>query len=593
VNVQWAIAFGLMATGLTTALNPQSPRDQVPKSAATGSIEGVVVDDRDHKAIRRAIVTLTGGGILPTQQFVTGETGQFVFDDLSAGKYNITAEKPGYLQSSYGATRPLHAGSPISLAPGERVGPFRIELSRGAVISGVVFDPNGEPVANATVVATRVSKRGDEKVFVTSRTMPSMTDERGAYRIFGLATGDYAVGAVAIATPSGPQSVIQLGDADVDRALREARDPSGVARPVEPPHQIGLAATYFPSTPDGANAETISVTAGEERAGVNVQLRLAPMARITGSVSIADGQPLPSGIQILLTPLGPAINSLGFRPPAGTARLDPQGRFSYASIPPGSYVLSARTSSTQGSDTTSGPLWAIVNLTIAGTDQDIPVTLRPGATLRGRVIFDRRADSPKPNSSDIKLSIQAASPGAGVTLGAPSASINSDNQFELRGVAPGTYRLAASVAGKSGTVWSFKSADLSGHDVSETPFQIVNGQAIDGLNVTLTDRPTEVLGRVQSAQGLPTNEIFVVIAATDKAWWYSQSRRIAAVKPDNLGGYSARGLPPGEYFVSALTDLEPGEWLEYSLLQQLANSSPIRVTLAAGEKKSVDLRLSK
>jgi hypothetical protein len=53
-------------------------------------------------------------------------------------------------------------------------------------------------------------------------------------------------------------------------------------------------------------------------------------------------------------------------------------------------------------------------------------------------------------------------------------------------------------------------------------------------------------------------------------------------RPATDGAFSVRGVPPGDYLVAALTDLEPGEWNDPALLDQLVVSA-VRLTLREGE----------
>jgi hypothetical protein len=51
-----------------------------------------------------------------------------------------------------------------------------------------------------------------------------------------------------------------------------------------------------------------------------------------------------------------------------------------------------------------------------------------------------------------------------------------------------------------------------------------------------------------------------------------------------------KGLPPGEYYLAALADLETGEWNDPLLLQQLIPSSAT-VTLRDGETTTQAFRV--
>ena len=50
------------------------------------------------------------------------------------------------------------------------------------------------------------------------------------------------------------------------------------------------------------------------------------------------------------------------------------------------------------------------------------------------------------------------------------------------------------------------------------------------------------------------------------------------------------GLPPGEYYVCAVTDVDPADLKDPAFLESLTSAS-IKITLTAGEKKSLDLKL--
>jgi hypothetical protein len=70
------------------------------------------------------------------------------------------------------------------------------------------------------------------------------------------------------------------------------------------------------------------------------------------------------------------------------------------------------------------------------------------------------------------------------------------------------------------------------------------------------------------------------------------ARRARAIRPATDGRFRIAGLPPGEYLLAALTDVEQGEWLDPSFLEKLVPAS-VRVALAEGEKKNQDLRIAK
>jgi hypothetical protein len=138
--------------------------------------------------------------------------------------------------------------------------------------------------------------------------------------------------------------------------------------------------------------------------------------------------------------------------------------------------------------------------------------------------------------------------------------------------------------------WSLQSAVLDGQDVSDVPFEVAPGREALELTITYTDRASEISGTVIDAADRPTGAFPIVIFSTDRAHWAPFSRRVTVVRPSTDGRYTARGLPAGEYFVSAVTDLDEGAQYDPAFLNQLAQAS-FRITLGENEQKVQDLRL--
>src|SRR5262245_5266514 len=124
----------LIAAAATVALAQQGGvRDtpQRPTPAGAASISGVVVLDGATPAvpIRRAIVTLTGTGITTSLQVLTNDEGRFAFPGLVTGRFSLTAEKPAYVKTYYGSTRPGRPpGTPITLGEGQQLTGISIPL---------------------------------------------------------------------------------------------------------------------------------------------------------------------------------------------------------------------------------------------------------------------------------------------------------------------------------------------------------------------------------------------------------------------------------------------------------------------------------
>jgi hypothetical protein len=181
-------------------------------------------------------------------------------------------------------------------------------------------------------------------------------------------------------------------------------------------------------------------------------------------------------------------------------------------------------------------------------------------------------------------------------LGGLAVSQAPDSTFQLKGVTPDKYRVGVAPAGlllaaAAPAGWILKSAMLGGRDVSDVPFEVKPSQDVSGLLVTFTDRPTELSGTVIDQAGRAAPGFPIVVFSTDRTYWTIGSRRVQQARPSSDGKYKLSGLPPGEYFVSAVTDLDPNDLADPLFLEQLAAAS-FKISLADGEKKTTDLKLA-
>jgi len=115
---------------------------------------------------------------------------------------------------------------------------------------------------------------------------------------------------------------------------------------------------------------------------------------------------------------------------------------------------------------------------------------------------------------------------------------------------------------------------------------------IGGAVITFTDRPTELTGLLLDTSGKPALEYFIVAFPVDRSLWTAQSRRIRSARPGSTGNFRIAGLPPGDYYVCAMTDLEPNLLNTRDYLEPLVAAS-IKLTLTEGEKKTQDLKIAR
>src|SRR5579862_3056893 len=121
----------------------RDPRPGVEAPTGTCSLSGSVIDS-DKSPIRRATVSIEGD-MRVSQTVVTDDEGRFALTNLPAGRFTVTADKAGYPSMAYGAKRPNRAGAGILLREGQAASNIVLTLTRGAVITGTVYDDHGQP----------------------------------------------------------------------------------------------------------------------------------------------------------------------------------------------------------------------------------------------------------------------------------------------------------------------------------------------------------------------------------------------------------------------------------------------------------------
>jgi hypothetical protein len=184
------------------------------------------------------------------------------------------------------------------------------------------------------------------------------------------------------------------------------------------------------------------------------------------------------------------------------------------------------------------------------------------------------------------LNIRLVPPGGNINSGPSGGNVDADRSFSFAGVTPGDYRILTITRSQWRGNWFLRSAIVNGRDVLDGSLRIVPGEKTE-IVLTYSDRPTEVVGQFTDLNGLPATAYFIVMFPADRAQWLPGSRRILSTRPGNDGQYSIRGLPPGDYLLAALTDLDPQDLFSPSFFEQLTPLA-IRVTLSEGQSIKQD-----
>lgn len=576
----------------------QPPRDRPPATPRVGTavVKGRVVDGVTGNPIPRARVRLMNGAAMKPPVLTDG-SGSFEFTGLPPGMHGLMVEKSTYLVGRYPeAARSLRAAAQPRLVRDGEVVEIAIPMFRGGAIAGRIFDAHGDPLDLAQVRVLRV--RGGRPTSAGQ----AQTNDLGEYRVPRLQPGRYVL-QVRPQTSQGFQ------------------DPALVETPLPQP-----VPTYYPNVLALSQAQPITVNRGETISGMDMRLAEGLPTLVTGTVLRTDGEAVSVG-SVSTRFTGPEA-SFGFDNAGGTG-LRPGGTFRLT-LAPGEYIVEAQVPARQG-PVVAGPsevLFGSGRITVGGgTVENVTITVGRGATATGKVVFEG-SSPPPPNPGNTRIPLYNPN-GPGCRVG--EATFAADWTFKLEGLNGTCGAQPSSMFGR----WTLKALTIRGQDLMDHLVTFESGQQYTNMQLVVTDRRTQMDLRVSGDDGQPTREYVAIAFPTDKEKWTSPLRQVRTYVPQQItsitngastmtttsqtvrvpvapgtvtgmpppmgsvsmnmtGGMMGSperfvGLPPGEYYVIAVDDMEIEDSQDPAVLERLT-SSAIRVTLTDEAPLEVPLR---
>jgi hypothetical protein len=228
--------------------------------------------------------------------------------------------------------------------------------------------------------------------------------------------------------------------------------------------------------------------------------------------------------------------------------------------------------------------WAMTEVVVSGQDLTVPLSLQAHVAISGRLLFD---GAPPPVAAPVRYRLKPTSTLAAFVAAASGPEPVVNGAFAKK-VVPGKYQLEFTGVP---TGWYPLSAMTGGIDTFDAPIEVGPGTPSVEWVVTFTNRPAELAGSLVDTGGRPATEFFVIAFPQARDLW-SASRRVVRTRPASDGAFSFRNLPPGDYFVAAVADLEPGETIPAELLDE-AVSGATKVTIAPGQRSLLPLRIAR
>ena len=522
------------------ALPPPSP---VPYSSPTAlgptnekpaRVEGTI-QSLNGDPVRKATVRLQGGAAQPGQPATSyvetaDGAGKFLFDNVSPGRYTLTAEKPGFITTRYGARSNSSPGTQLVLTAGMETKDLSLKMTPQGVIAGKVVDQDGDPVMNVQIQIMRSAYAAGRRQLQMSGI--ATTNDLGEYRIASLAPGRYYILATDRRQAAGQQ----------ERPGRAGETPDGNI------------ATYYPNGVDSSNAVAIEVAAGGELRGIDIRLLKGKVYTVRGKAVSTAALSSPAMVSFRRKEDGsglPLVLAGG-----GATQLRPDGSFEFRSVLPGSYVLQFAPVNLNGNAPPN--LTGRVEVTVNNGDvEGVVLPLTPAPEIEGTVRLEDgdivTLLKPSQTAGPIafpggRLNVILNSPESG----GANAQVKDDGTFRLNNV--GSAKYSVNVLPLPQTTY-LKSVRFAGEDVTHGFIDTSSGTG-GALEVVLSSKPADVAGSVQNDKGEPMAGI--VVTLWPKTPDASLTGGARPANTDQNGGFQLKGLAPGDYYIAAWEELEPG-----------------------------------
>ena len=542
----------LLTLLLTASVGAQKPpagtaRPEIIQQMCT--VSGVVVRNADGTPLKGATVLMVSD---ESQQNAitasTGADGHFELRNIPAGRYQLWVRRDGYITMQYGQKRTGDPGSTLTLRPGQQLTELIFKLGKTGVVTGHVFDEDGEPMLGVHVSALRETFEEGKIHFETNVNCES--NDLGEFRLYELNAGRYVVRAAHERwNPMGSTTGFIGIDANTD----------GKA----------YANTYYPGVASSGKATVITVKSGDEISSIDIILRKVAVYKIRGKIvdpsSKVKGQ---RAFQVSASRRGEETD-LDMQGLSAISAAD--GSFEIAGVPSANYTVGFLARSADG-----GSHGARQDVNVTNADvEGLELAVGEFENISGRVIWDGAPQLEQPS-----LMVHAESVEDSQVPGA-NGVVDRNSQFVLKGVAEGEYRIKVFGISKDCYI---KELRYDERVLPDTRIR-VGKDSVGRLDITLSSRGAHIKGAVVNEDNLPAFNAWVVAIPQKKV-----ARASYFTDTDQYGLFDIRGLPPGSYRLFSWAGLTSGVWEDPEFLKAyLEKSTSIEVD--EGDKKTEQLNL--
>jgi hypothetical protein len=422
------------------------------------------------------------------------------------------------------------AAAPLRVEARQSVRDLAIKLSPLAVIAGKVLDENGDPLPGATVQLARYAYIQGRRRLSPARSVS--TDDRGEYRLFHIWPGKYYLAAYGADPP-------HLTRGDMTQ---------------------GYAVTYYPGARQASETAPIEIGAGQELRNIDFRLTLERLHSVVVRTTPAASRR--TGSFVNFRPIDwEEHRNYGSRM---TSRQD--GSWEFERLQAGRYRVTARLS-----DEAKGALVAsqVVEVPAAG---EVLLTLRPAATVKGSVEIPQAA-APLQYPLGVVLDSDSAE------WGQHNAEVLSDSTFAVVGVPPGRYRVRLLAPPNI----YLKSVRQGAEDRPDFVVE-VSGESVM-LELAVGADTGSLAGTVAVPVGSTRTWALALLPVSPGGALKPLETR---ARPD--GAFLFFNVPPGDYRLIALEDMEVGESQDPEFARKHERQG-VRVTVRPSSREQIQEKL--
>ena len=513
------------------------------------SISGrVAVGDKPLPGVSLSLSAGQFGG--NSQKSVSAKTdadGRYKFSGLAADSYRVVPNAMAYVFE--GNRLGMPPGIAVILGENEALDKIDFSMMRGGVITGKITDADGHPVIEQRVQLEVKQANGQKNQYFGGVNFFQMgaTDDRGIYRIFGLAAGKYLV-SVGEGKNTVPGSV----------GGNSKRYPQ----------------TFYPSVENESEAQIIEVTEGSEATDINIRLGKSKQTYEARGriIDATTGQPL-SGVGFSYG----AMVRVGDRTRLGASgntgeRTNAKGEFRISGLSSGTY--GAFLMPDEGSEYYSEP--AIFE--VADSDfNGLEVNAQRGASISGIVVIDG-VITPTTQAQFRNLGVfyNVQNNNANTLMFRRPPTVNPDGTFQLKGLQPGKGILGIqSVNGNN--IFLVLRMEKDGADITRG-FDVTAGAQLTGIKITVGQGSGIIRGQVNIVGGtVPTGAVLRVFARRLNS---ANNSGGSGGQLDARGRFVIENLIPGEYELLLNPPFVPGQQPSPAMMRKRITQN---VTVGNGE----------